>query len=157
MSRLNKLTASLLFALLFAGFSLYSQPMGGGMGRMKMMDHDQMPGRGMMDQRMEIPDLTDAQKSKIEDLDLKYAKLTKPVSDQLEEKQVKFHNVMTSENINKSDAYKLTEEMADLHLKMRKLHIDKRIEMSQILTEKQRMFLNSKRDHRRGFGPGMGF
>lgn len=158
MSRLNKITTSLLFALAFAGFStLTAQPMGGGMGRMRMMDQDHMAGRGVMGQRMEIPDLTDAQKSKIEDLHLKYAKQEKPVTDQLEEKRVKFHNIMTSDNISKTDAYKLTEEMADLQLKMRKLHVDKRIEMSQILTEKQRLFINSKREHRRGFGMGMGF
>lgn len=146
----------MVIILVVAGLTAaFAQPIN--QGKMKMKDGSVMAvqGKKMNPDRMpNIPDLTDAQKAKIDELKLKYSKLDKPVRDQIEEKQLKLHNLLTSDEINKNDAYKVAGELSDLQLKMKKSQIDKKVELNQILTEKQRLFLNERGNKRGGFGMG---
>lgn len=98
---------------------------------------------------MEIPDLTDDQKNKMEDIHLKYQKQIQPLQNQIGEKEARLKTLMSEEKVNKSDVYKLVDDIGDLQTKIRKLHIDMRIEVSQILTDKQKVFFNDEP----GFGP----
>jgi len=109
---------------------------------------DQMAPEAPHMRMMEIPDLTDDQKNKMEDIHLKYQKQIQPLQNQIGEKEARLRTLMSEEKVNKSDVYKVVEDIGDLQTKIRKLHIDMRIEVSQILTDKQKVFMND--------GPGIG-
>ncbi|NUQ82399.1 MAG: Spy/CpxP family protein refolding chaperone [Bacteroidetes bacterium] len=100
-----------------------------------------------------IPDLTPEQEKKIDDIRFKYRKQLKPLKNQMGELRAKMRTVMSADKINKSDAYKLAEEMNAVELKMEKLRIDEKIEISEQLTEKQRLEWTDMPGP--GFGPGM--
>lgn len=100
-----------------------------------------------------IPDLTPEQEKKIDDIRFKYRKLIKPLKNQMGELRAKMRTVMSADKINKSDAYKLAEEMNAVELKMEKLRIDEKIDISEQLTEKQRLEWTDMPGP--GVGPGM--
>ena len=109
---------------------------------------DQMAPEAPRMRMMEIPDLTDDQKNKMEDIHLKYQKQIQQLQNQIGEKEARLRTLMSEEKVNKSDVYKVVEDIGDLQTKIRKLHIDMRIEIGQILTDKQKVFMND--------GPGFG-
>ncbi|HHS13446.1 MAG TPA: periplasmic heavy metal sensor [bacterium] len=95
-----------------------------------------------------IPDLTEEQKKKIDELQTAHFKTIKPLQDELQEKQARFRTLSTAEKVDRKALDTLIESMGSLRIKMRKhreaLHQDIRA----LLNENQRVWM----DRRHGFG-----
>lgn len=104
-------------------------------------------GRGMM-----LPDLTEDQQSKIEDLRISFYKSVKPTKDKLAELRVKMHTLKTAEKVDMGDINDLIDEMGALKIKVAKMQAAHHQKIRELLTEKQRIIF----DQHKGRGDKIG-
>jgi Spy/CpxP family protein refolding chaperone len=123
--------------------------------RMERMDYDGPGGPGRFLDR--IPDLTDAQKDKIEDLMVAHIKDVKPLRNEVREKRVKLQNLETDDNPSLSKINDLIDDIGALKITIQKKRAAHRQEVRKVLTEKQRLFFDRHgKKGQRGNGPGKG-
>ncbi|MCB0494549.1 MAG: periplasmic heavy metal sensor [Cyclobacteriaceae bacterium] len=154
MKQLTKISALLI---LLGGFAttLWAQPAGDGpQKRMKQNSQVEKP-------IMKIPDLTDAQKEKIEDIQLNTMKQVQPMKNQLMEKKAHLRTLTTAEKVNMSAINSQIDEIAQLEASIQKLQAASHQGVRNLLTDEQRIVFDAQSGRRMGghgpgFGPGEG-
>ena len=144
-------TKSLVFVAMIMIFAtgVFAQPFGKG----KMMNKGQ---RG--ERFMNIPDLTDAQKTKLKTMRTAQMKDVLPLRNKMRELQAHKQTVSTGDNVNMTELNKTIDEIGALKIKMEKKRAAHRQAVRKILTEDQRVFfdMHSGRKHRKGKGMRQG-
>lgn len=98
-----------------------------------------------------LPDVTDAQKEKIQDFRTKHLKETTKLRNQLNEKRAKLQTLRTQDKTDMNAINNTCDEISELHnmlLKNREIHVQ---DIRKILTEEQRVIFDahqSKRGHK---------
>ncbi len=108
--------------------------------------------KGVTRMENKIPDLTEDQKEKINDLRIDMFKEIQPVRNQLGELRAAFHTLMTSDNPDTKAIEKNIDARTNLQAELMKSHARYRIAVSNLLTDDQRVIFNSPRP---GRGPMM--
>jgi Spy/CpxP family protein refolding chaperone len=103
----------------------------------------QPKGQGPLGFTSNIPNLTDAQKEKIDKIKLQLQKDILPVRNEIREKEAKLITLQTVDkpDINKINA--LIDEVADLEAKIRKLHAKARLDIRNLLDDEQRIWFDT--------------
>ncbi|MFH2141236.1 MAG: Spy/CpxP family protein refolding chaperone [Bacteroidota bacterium] len=91
---------------------------------------------------MNIPDLTDDQKGKIEKLHTGNMKAFMPMKNELKEKKAKMHTLMTAEKVDMVQIDKVIDEMGAIEVNIEKKHAAMVQEIRKILTEDQRLMFD---------------
>jgi len=128
---------TIIAILLFVTGSVFAQ---GNQGRKGNFD-----GQGRMnkaDRFMNIPDLTDAQKTQLKDMRTANMKEMLPLRNEIQEKQAHLKTVSTGDNVNMNDVNKTLEELSAIKLVMAKKRAAHRHEIRKILTDDQRVFFD---------------
>ncbi|HPD95148.1 MAG TPA: Spy/CpxP family protein refolding chaperone [Tenuifilaceae bacterium] len=110
-----------------------------------------------------IPNLTDEQKQKIDDLRVKHIKEVTPIKNELNEKRAHLHTLETADKPNLNEINKTIDEISALRAEIMKKNAAHRLDVASLLTDEQRVFFNSRpmgkrgmRGNRMGRGMGMG-
>lgn len=144
------LLAALALGLTFS--AAIAQP-GPGMGQKGQRGHGRNFDKPGMGRGMNmLPDLTEEQQSKIEDLHISFYKSVKPTKDKLAELKVKMRTLSTAEKVDMGDINDLIDEIGALKIKLAKMQAAHHQKVRELLTEKQRIIF----DQHRGRGDGMG-
>jgi Spy/CpxP family protein refolding chaperone len=117
----------------------------------------QRPGMGRGDCKKmgaHIPDLTDEQKTKIEDLWLAHQKDVQPHRLQMQKMRIELQELMITEKPDLKKINAKQEEMSKARLEMQKKAVAHRLTVRELLTEKQRIFFDK---HPMGPRQGAGF
>lgn len=93
---------------------------------------------------MNLPDLTDEQRTQIRNIMLNTRKEMLPIQNELREKQAQLRTLTTGENIDMEAANTVIEEIGALRTKMMKNRITSRQEIRNLLTEEQRIIFDSR-------------
>ncbi len=101
-----------------------------------------------------IPDLTDEQQKKIDDLRVEHQKKMLNNHNQMMEKRAKLNTLRTADKTDMNTINKLIDEMGVLHTQMMKDKEAHRQAVRELLNNKQRVFFDSHKG--RGFGEGRG-
>ncbi|MFW5760711.1 MAG: Spy/CpxP family protein refolding chaperone [Cyclobacteriaceae bacterium] len=109
-------------------------------------------GGGMM--MMQIPDLTEEQKSSITDLNTEMRKQTLPLRNQIREKAAQLQTMRTQDQANLDAIHDQIEEISELRVEIAKERASLHHEIRQLLNEEQRVWLDSHRPMR-GMRKGM--
>ncbi|TRX57750.1 periplasmic heavy metal sensor [Fulvivirga sp. M361] len=130
------MTGAILFIMISAFTTTYAQQHERGRGM-----RDNVSRRGaLLDQ---IPDLTDTQKEKLNDLRVDMQKQMLPLRNQLREKEARLNTLSTTEKTNLNDLNKLVDEMGVIKIRMMKVAVAHRQKVRAELTEEQRLFFDS--------------
>ena len=89
---------------------------------------------------MNIPDLTDAQKTKLKEMRTAHMKEIMPIKNQLKEKQAHLQTLQTSDKVNMTEINATIDEIGKLRTDMAKKHAAFRQEIRKILTDDQRTY-----------------
>jgi Spy/CpxP family protein refolding chaperone len=154
---MNKLIVSFLLAIFFLASAVQAQPMTGP-GKDKMapkMERNQMgccmgAMCGHQDGLPNIPDLTDEQKAKLEELKIEHMKIVQPLDNQLAEKQAQLHTLSTAAEVNMSKINSLIEDIGKLRTDIMKEKETHHQAVRKLLTEKQRLIFDSQPGFRHG-------
>jgi len=124
------------------------------------------PGQGMMNMEnrqqksmCKIPNLTEDQQKKISDLKVKHLKEVTPLRNELNEKQAHLQTLVSAEKQEVDAINKTIDEIASVKAKLMKKRVAHRAEVSQLLTDDQKVYFNSragKGGQGNGFGKGKG-
>ena len=101
-----------------------------------------------------IPDLTDEQKEKMEEIQTETQKITTPLRSKLNTLSAELDELLIAENPNRNAIDSKIEEMAEARTELHKKRIDTRLRIRELLTEEQRVRFDAMRNHgwgRRGF------
>jgi len=109
------------------------------------------PGAGMCAM---LPDLTDGQKAKIEEIWLAHQKEIQPHQLQMQKMRIELHELMIVEKPDLKKIHTKQEEMSKARLEMQKKGVAHRLAVRELLTEKQRIIFDK---HPMGAGRGAGF
>lgn len=140
----------LSLVLLISLFSLtYAQRPGMRGGQGPGMRMAKGPGMGMC---AHIPELTDEQKAKIEDLWLAHQKEVQPKRLQMEKMRVELHELMIADKPDMKKINAKQEEMSNVRLEMQKEGVAHRLAVRELLTEKQRIIFDKRPMGRKGAG-----
>ncbi len=90
-----------------------------------------------------IPDLTDEQKTKIEDIKLQLQKDLLPVRNSIREKEAKLITLQTVDKPDISKINDMIDEIAVLKATARKLHVKSRLDIRNLLTDKQKIWFDT--------------
>lgn len=130
-----------------------------GMGRM-MNNDDDSPRYG----QCRIPNLTDEQEAKIDELRTAHLKEVTPLRNQLNEKRARLQTLESAEKADMNEINKTIDEIAQLKANIMKKGAAHRAAVASQLTDEQKVFFNSRHGHRgergmgrhgkRGFGNG---
>ena len=115
-------------------------------------DRGPREGRGLIN----LPDLTEEQKNKIEDLKVEHIKNTKSHRDAVMAKEVELHALTTEETVNMSKINDLIEDIGKIRIDLQKKRVTHQQEIRELLTEKQRVIFDSHRPMGRGHGQKRG-
>ncbi len=137
------------FSLSFAQRPGMGQGMRMGQGQGPGMRNAQGPGMGMC---ANIPELTDAQKTKIEKLWLAHQKEAQPKRLEMEKMRIELHELMIADKPNFNKITAKQEEMSKVRLEMQKNGAIQRLAVRELLTEKQRLFFDKRPMGRKGAG-----
>ena len=96
------------------------------------------------DMFMNIPDLTDDQKTKITDMRAANMKEMLPLRNKLREKQAHLNTISTGDNVNMTDVNKTIGEVGAIKIDMAKKRASQRQEVRKILTDDQRVFVDMR-------------
>ena len=142
-------TKSLVFVAMIMIFAtgVFAQPFGKG----NMMNKGQKGNRFM-----NIPDLTDAQKTEIKKIRTAHMKDVLPLRNKMRELQAHKQTVSTGDNVNMTELNKTIDEIGALQVKMMKKKANHRQAVRKILTEDQRVFfdMHAGKKHRKGMMHG---
>ena len=128
---------TIIAILLFVTGSVFAQGNQGRKGNFK--------GQGKMNKGnmfMNIPDLTDAQKTQLKDMRTANMKEMLPLRNELQEKQAHLKTVSTGDNVNMNEVNKTLEDISAIKLKMAKNKFANRQAVRKILTDDQRVFFD---------------
>lgn len=134
----KKIFSMFLIAFMFLGITVANaQPMskcrGGG-------------GDGMLN----IPDLTDQQKEKIEEMRTPHMKTMLQLRNQMNEKRAHLKTLSSADKADMNAINKTIDEMGEITTKIMKERAGFHQEIRNILTEEQRVFFDSRKMYRRG-------
>jgi len=128
---------------------------GRGMGRGYRMTGDGQ-GDGQGYGRHAMLDLTETQQEQARSMRVEHLKAMKPYREQLAEKQLKLHTLRTAEKVDSKAINRLIDELGAIRIDMAKKREMHRQEFRALLTEEQRVLLDSRpmggRGGRGGFG-----
>jgi Spy/CpxP family protein refolding chaperone len=145
MKRINKTTAILLSALfLLVSGSTFAQMQKKGMGMRKNAPDMHQQCMNM------IPDLTEEQESKIEDLRLSHMKEMMQSRNQLNEKRAERRSLQTQDNPDMEAIYSVIEEMGKIRTGMNKDRAKHHQEIRSLLNEEQKIFFDNHMMMKRG-------
>lgn len=102
-----------------------------------------------------IPNLTEAQQKKIDDLMVKHLKEVTPLRNELLEKEARLNTLESADKPDMNAINKTIDEIAALKAQIMKKRVAHRTEVAALLTDEQRVFFNANR-HRMGKGDGFG-
>ncbi len=119
----------IIVVLIFVSGSIFAQ------GQMKR--NGQVGGR-----MMNIPDLTDVQKSQIKDMRTANMKEMLPLKNELREKQAHLNTISTGDNVKMTDVNRAIEEISAIKLTMAKKRAKNKQNIRKILTDDQRVFFD---------------
>lgn len=145
--KMKKVTLLVAVAIMVIGTSTYAQrgrncdSKGQGFNRAEMCER--------------IPDLTEDQKTKIEDLRLEQMKEMTNHRNQMDELRAKKRTLMTSDNADMKEINSVIDQMTSLQNKRMKASAKHRQEVRSLLTEEQKVYFDAMPRHRRGHGKGM--
>jgi len=143
----------------------------------KHMQHSAMQGQGMMQHQckqecgmmqsegscmgckmMGLPDLTEEQKTKIEELHLAHAKAVKPLHNEVAEKMAKLNTLTSADNVDMKAVNSLIEEIGKIKTNLMKEMESHRQSVRKLLDEKQRLMFDKRHGGNgcSGHGCGMG-
>jgi|YNPMSStandDraft_2_1061718.scaffolds.fasta_scaffold22507_2 Spy/CpxP family protein refolding chaperone len=91
-----------------------------------------------------IPDLTDEQKKKIEELEIAHLKEVNLIKAQLKEKHAHLNTLQLAEKPNNSEINKTIDEITSLKNEMMKKHETNRQNIRALLTDKQKVIFDTK-------------
>jgi len=137
----------MLVAFMLIGLSAYSQQgqqLRGGMG-----NNPDKIGKA----ECKIPNLTDEQQQKINDLRVKHIKDVTPLKNELGEKRAKMRTLQSADKPDLNAINKLIDEMAAVRAQIQKKAAAHRVEVASLLTEEQRVYFNTHQG--RKFDKGM--
>lgn len=136
-----------LVTFMLVGLSAYSQQgqqFRGGMGK----NPDKI---GKADCR--IPNLTDEQQQKINDLKVKHIKDVTPLKNELGEKRARMRTLQSVEKPDLNAINKLIDEMAAVRAQIQKKAAAHKVEVASLLTDEQKVYYNAHQG--RKFDKGM--
>lgn len=170
---MKRFTQTSMIAMLIALFSIaaLAQPGGGGFRGPRGGDDDNFgPQRGA--RMAKFLDLTDEQKTKVEDMRLNHQREMLPLRSELQGLRTELKLAETAETYNAAKAESLVKKMGELHTKMHLQRLKNHQEMRSLLTTEQRKKFDSmmlsrgdgnghgmrggKGGHCRGMGQGRG-
>lgn len=125
---------TIIAILLFVTGSVFAQGNQGKKGNFK--------GQKKGNMFMNIPDLTETQKTQLKDMRTANMKEMLPLKNELQEKQAHLKTVSTGDNVNMNEVNKTLEEISAIKLKMAKNRFANRQEVRKILTDDQRVFFD---------------
>ncbi len=102
-----------------------------------------------------IPDLTEEQEAKIKELRVDHLKEMKPFRNQVNELRARKQTLMTSDNANLKEINSVIDKMTDIQSKMMKATAKHHQEVRNLLTDEQKLFLDSRRMRGSTYGKGM--
>ncbi len=140
---------TIIAVLLFVTGSVFAQ---GNQGRKGNFDGQGQ--RNKTDRFMNIPDLTDTQKTQIKDMRTANMKEMLPLRNSLREKQAHRNTISTGSNVNMADINKTIDEIGAIKITMAKKRATQRQNVRKILTDDQKVFfdMHSGNNNRRGHG-----
>ncbi len=97
-----------------------------------------------------IPDLTDEQNEQIDEIQTETQKITTPLRSKLNTLSAELDELLIAENPDRNAIDSKMDEMAEVRTELHKKHIDTRLKIRALLTEKQRVYFDSMRSHRWG-------
>ncbi len=155
MKRRNKLrTIAIAIILLMAVSTSFAQR---GQGKRGMGFNDR-PASNQQCMKM-IPDLTEEQESKMEDIRLNHMKEMTSNRNLLNEKRAKLRTLQTQDNPEMDAINKVIEEMGEIRTKMQKNKAAHHQEIRSLLTEEQKVYFDNhlmKREKRGRHSRGTG-
>ena len=101
-----------------------------------------------------IPNLTEDQQKKMDELRVKHMKEVTPLRNELNEKNAHLQTLESAEKLDMDAINKTIDDISSIKAKLMKSRIAHRAEVLSILTDEQKVFYNSHRAHR-GKGRGM--
>ncbi|MCD4832307.1 MAG: Spy/CpxP family protein refolding chaperone [Bacteroidales bacterium] len=148
--RIKKVTVLAIAVLMFAGSNLYAQR-----GRNYST---QGRGYGQGQICMMLPDLTEEQQNKIETYRLAHLKEMNTHRNQMNELRAKRQTLITSDNSDMKEINAIIDQMTSVHNKMLKTSAKHRQDVRSQLTDKQKVYFDSRpmRGQRNGRGAGYG-
>jgi Spy/CpxP family protein refolding chaperone len=144
----NSIFALLMIAGLMMAFQAKSQQMNGN-GRHNGMQGNMGP---MMQHYEAIPNLTDDQKQKIDQLNLSFDKNTLQTRNDIREKEAHLHTLMTQDNTDAGQIDKLIDDIGGLRTKIRKERVSTDLKIRNLLTDDQKVIFDSRGMHGRQAG-----
>ncbi len=100
-----------------------------------------------------IPNLTDEQQQKINDLRVKHIKDVTPLKNELGEKKARMRTLQSAEKPDLNAINKLIDEMAAVRAQIQKKAAAHRVEVASLLTDEQKVYFNAHQG--RKFDKGM--
>lgn len=128
-------TGAIILMIFFAGLTGYSQTM---QRRMVIKKH-----QPAVVQLQNYLNLTDDQKTKMKDMHMAQAKELLPLKNRMMELKAKYHSLITAEKTDMKAIDANIDEQTKLINKIMKINADYRIKFSNILTEEQRVLIQS--------------
>lgn len=125
---------TIIVVFLFLAGSVFAQGKKGNMNR--------QGGMNKANSFMNIPDLTDAQKTQLKDMRTANMKKMMPLRNELSEKQAHLKTVSAGDNVNMSEVNKTLEEISAIKLKIAKNRAAQRQEIRKILTDDQKVYFD---------------
>ena len=136
----------LMIAGLMMAFQAKSQQMNG-YGRHNGMQRNMGP---MMQHHEAIPNLTDDQKQKIDQLNLTFDKNTMSFHNDIREKEAHLHTLMPQDNTDVNQINKMIDDIGTIRTKIRKERVATDLKIRGLLTDDQKVAFDM-----RGGGRGM--
>ncbi len=138
----NKVKQSVLLlmvALCLFGFKAFSQPDGQEGPR-----HEQRDERPQHFRQFPFQDLTDAQKTQIEKLNLNFQKQTLQTKNQIGEKEAQLHTAITQDKADMKKINALVDDISQLRASIQKERIKTNLEIRDLLTDEQKVLFNQR-------------
>ncbi len=151
-SKLIAITLAIMLTVGLSNLAFAQQGRGNGNGNGPKFNMQQ---KGNAAHCMNLPDLTDEQKTKIKELRVKHLKATLPIKNEMREKQAHLRTLTTKDKVDMNAVNTTIDEIVKLKGKMMKASNAHKQELRKILTDEQRAIFDS-RPHRRGHGKGHG-
>ncbi len=105
---------------------------------------------------MNLPDLTENQKEKIQDLNTSHMKETLPLRHDLRIKHAELRKLMTQEGFSTNNINDKVDEITNVQGRLMKMHAAHKQEIRKILNDEQKTIYDN-RLHKMKMGPGQGF
>ena len=110
------------------------------------MQKGQNQGKAFCDN---IPNMTEEQKTKVEDLRTAHMKEMLPLRNEMGELRAKLQTARTGDNVKMDDVNKIIDQKGALQTTMAKKRAEHKQSIRKVLTDKQRVFFDSQQQHRK--------